>query len=81
MLPPSCHAKLDPYGLALENYDLLREIYEQLLGQRNRELGHVANLIGGTIQTNFWFPQGTKVFTPVPAEQQKKAVQFLLETS
>ncbi len=62
-----------------ENYDLLREIYEQLLGQRNRELGHVANLIGGFVHNNLWYPQGTKVYTPVPAEQQKKAVQFLIE--
>src|SRR5262249_48560909 len=62
-----------------ENYDLLRETYGQLLGQRNRELGHVANLIGGSVHTNFWYPEGKKVFTPVPADQQKKAVAFLIE--
>ncbi len=62
-----------------ENYDLLREIHEQLIAQRNRELGHVANLVGGFVRTNFWYPEGKKVFTPVPADQQKKAVAFLIE--
>ena len=62
-----------------ENYDLLREIHDQLIGQRNRELGHVANLVGGFVRTNFWYPEGKKVFTPVPADQQKKAVAFLIE--
>jgi hypothetical protein len=51
----------------------------RILGQRNRELGHVANLIGGFVRNNLWYPQGMKVFTPVPAEQQKNAVQFLIE--
>ena len=60
-----------------ENYDLLRDLYDQLLGQRNRELGHVANVVGGFVHTNFWYPEGKKVFTPVPADQQKKAVAFL----
>ena len=62
-----------------ENYDLLRDLYAQLLGQRNRELGHVANVVGGVVHTNFWYPEGKKVFTPVPADQQKKAVAFLVE--
>ena len=62
-----------------ENYDLLRTIYQELLNQRNRELGHVANVVGGSVHTNFWYPDGKKVFAPVPVEQQKKAVQFLNE--
>jgi hypothetical protein len=62
-----------------ENYELLQEVYDQLLGQRGRELGHVINLVGGFVNTNFWYPEGKKVFDPVPAEQQKKAVQFLIE--
>ena len=62
-----------------ENYDLLREIYGQMIGQRNRELGHVANVVGGLIRNNLWYPDGKKVFTAVTSEQQKKAVQFLNE--
>jgi hypothetical protein len=62
-----------------ENYDLLRNMYSALIAQRNRELNHVANVVGGVVRTNFWFPDGTKVYEPVPAEQQKKAVAFLIE--
>ena len=28
-----------------DNYDLLRNMYTQVINQRNRELGHVANLV------------------------------------
>jgi hypothetical protein len=62
-----------------ENYELLGEMYEQLLGQRRRELGHVASLVGGFVRNNLWYPEGKRVFTPVPADQQKKAVAFLIE--
>ena len=62
-----------------ENYDLLRTIYTELIGQRNRELGHVANVVGGLIRNNLWFPDGKKIFSAVTPEQQKKAVQFLNE--
>ncbi len=62
-----------------ENYDLLREIYGQMIAQRNRELGHVANVVGGLIRNNLWYPDGKKVFSAVTAEQQKKAVLFLNE--
>jgi len=62
-----------------ENYDLLRDVYGVLIGQRNRELGHVANVVGGLIRNNLWYPDGKKVFSAVTAEQQKKAVLFLNE--
>jgi Met-zincin/Domain of unknown function (DUF5117)/Domain of unknown function (DUF5118) len=62
-----------------ENYDLLRELYGQLIAQRNRELGHVANVVGGLIRNNLWYPDGKKVFSAVPADRQKKAVAFLNE--
>jgi hypothetical protein len=62
-----------------ENYDLLRSIYTELLGQRNQELQHVANLVGGFVRNNLWFPEGKKVYAAVPADQQKKAVIFLCE--
>ena len=62
-----------------ENYDLLRGLYSELIGQRNRELGHVANVVGGSVRNNIWFPEGKKVYSAVTADQQKKAVQFLNE--
>jgi len=62
-----------------ENYDLLRNMYTELFIQRNRELGHVASVVGGFVQTNFWYPDGKKVYDPVPAEKQHNAVKFLIE--
>src|SRR5262249_50051484 len=53
-----------------EDYDLLDEMYRQLLGQRDRELGHVANNIGGFVRNNVYYGDGDKVYDPVPAEQQ-----------
>lgn len=60
-----------------EDYEQLQSIYSAVLGQRDRELGHVANLVGGVVQNNLWFGQANKVFTPVPSERQRAAVQFL----
>ncbi len=55
-----------------ENYDLLREIYGQMIGQRNRELGHVANVVGGLIRNNLWYPDGKKVFSAVTGYSSRK---------
>jgi hypothetical protein len=61
-----------------ENYDMLRNMYSQLLAQRNRELGHVVSLIGGVTKTNVYFGDGDKPYAAVPTEKQKKAVEFLI---
>ncbi|HEY5614768.1 MAG TPA: zinc-dependent metalloprotease, partial [Bacteroidota bacterium] len=60
-----------------ENYDNLREMYGQVFGQRNRELGHVANLVGGVIRTERIAGQAGIVHTPVTRERQKAAMAFL----
>ena len=60
-----------------ENYDLLRTEYTQLLAQRGRELGHVANMVGGVVRNNQWFPEGTKLYDAVSTDRQKAAVAFL----
>jgi len=62
-----------------EDYELLRNMYQQLLAQRNRELGHVIALVGGSVETNLYFGDAEKRFDPVPAEKQKEAVAFLLK--
>jgi len=62
-----------------ENYDLLRAVYGELIAQRDRELGHVANIVGGFVRNNVWYPEGKKVYSAVTPEQQKKAVHFLVE--
>ncbi len=54
-------------------------MYTQLLNQRNRELGHVVNVVGGFVETNFWYPDGKTVYDPVSGQKQHDAVKFLIE--
>lgn len=61
-----------------EDYEQLRNMYSQLVGQRSRELMHVASLVGGAVQTNFFYGDSDKPYNAVPGEQQKKAVAFLI---
>jgi len=62
-----------------EDYSDLREIYGELIGQRTREFGHVANEIGGVVMTRRVAGQEGVVHTPVPREKQKEAMAFLLK--
>ncbi|MBM3458230.1 MAG: zinc-dependent metalloprotease, partial [Armatimonadetes bacterium] len=61
-----------------EDYDLLQEMYTQVLGQRSRELGHVTAMVGGVVETDYHFGRGAAVFSPVPPDRQRSAVQFLV---
>jgi hypothetical protein len=61
-----------------EDYELLNNMYTQLLRQRDRELGHVANVVGGVVQNNLWYGQRDHVFDRVAAERQRAAVAFLV---
>ncbi|MHC5063932.1 MAG: zinc-dependent metalloprotease [Planctomycetota bacterium] len=62
-----------------EDYSLLDNMYEQLVRQRDRELGHVANVIGGVHRKNLWFGDADRVFHPETKAQQKEAMEFLQE--
>lgn len=62
-----------------ENYRLLENMYERLLRQRDRELGHVVNVVGGEIRTNLWYGDADRIYAPVAAAQQRRAVEFLKE--
>jgi len=62
-----------------ENYDLLSNMYDQLLAQRNRELSHVTAMVGGFEQVNLFFGDADVVYHPIPAERQKEAVKFLID--
>jgi len=64
-----------------EDYELLQNLYSQIFAQRDRELGHVANLVGGVVMNNLWYGHADKVFTPVPSARQRAAVQFLIENA
>ncbi len=62
-----------------EDYSRLTRLYSALQNQRLTELIHVGQLVGGVVETDYHYGHGTAVFKPVPAQQQRKAVQFLLD--
>ncbi|WP_425628743.1 zinc-dependent metalloprotease [Cellulophaga lytica] len=60
-----------------KSYDDLDELYGQVLGQYNRYMGHVSNNVGGVYENYKTYDQEGAVYTHVPKEKQKRAVQFL----
>lgn len=60
-----------------KDYDDLETIYTQLLGQFNRYMGHVAANIGGVYEYYKTYDQDGAVYTHVPKEKQKEAMDFL----
>ncbi len=62
-----------------DDYDLLRNMYGELLGQRGRELGHVVNVVAGMVANNVWYGDGDRVYEPVAPDRQREAVRFLIE--
>jgi len=58
-----------------QNYDLLRELYDQAVAQWGRYMGHVAAVVGGAESQEKY---GTGVrFVPVSKARQREAVRFL----
>ena len=64
-----------------EDYDELGEMYQALWDQRNREMGHVAKLVGGVVETRYHAGRGGDTFVPVPAARQAAAVRFLVDNA
>ena len=60
-----------------DDYELLQNMYTQLVGQRNRELGHVIAMVGGSVETNLWFGDADHRYDAVPGDRQKEAIAFL----
>ncbi len=61
-----------------ENYNNLKEMYGNIIGQRARELGHVANVIGGVVQTTRVAGLAGEVHTHIPPKKQHDALEYLL---
>ena len=62
-----------------KDYEDLETMYEQVLSQFNRYMGHVAANIGGVYKYTKTYDQQGPVFTHVPAEKQERAMEFLQE--
>jgi Met-zincin/Domain of unknown function (DUF5117)/Domain of unknown function (DUF5118) len=62
-----------------KDYDLLSVEYGALLAQWSREMGHVANVVGGVQEINLYYGDANRRYFPNPADYQQQAVSFLLE--
>jgi hypothetical protein len=67
----------DWYKEEAENYTMLNEMYNQVVGQYRRYMGHVTKNIGGIYETPKTYDQDGVVYEPTPAKLQKDAVTFL----
>ncbi|MCX6369268.1 MAG: zinc-dependent metalloprotease [Armatimonadetes bacterium] len=60
-----------------EDFSDLDAMYNEVLGQRSLELGHVLTIVGGVTETEYHVGQsGNPNYTPVPKARQKAAVQL-----
>jgi hypothetical protein len=62
-----------------KDYELLSVEYGALLAQWSREMGHVANVVGGVQEINLYYGDANRRYFPNPADYQQQAVSFLLE--
>ncbi|MFD2101305.1 zinc-dependent metalloprotease [Flagellimonas iocasae] len=68
-------------GKGQKDDDLLMNVHERAIGLWYREMGHVLSMVGGyTVQLKSGDQNGW-VYTPVPMEEQKRALTFLLENA
>ncbi len=64
-----------------ENYGDLEELHGEMLGVWSRYTGHVVSMVGGVEEIRKTADQDGPVYSPVPAEDQQRAVKYLLEES
>ncbi|MCB1127692.1 MAG: zinc-dependent metalloprotease, partial [Verrucomicrobiae bacterium] len=62
-----------------EDYALLENMYDQVLNQWNREMGHVVNVVGGVQEINLYYGDADRRFFPNDAGYQRRALGFLVE--
>lgn len=62
-----------------KNYEDLETMYNQVLSQFNRYMGHVTANIGGVYEYYKTYDQEGAVYTHVSKDHQKKALEFLHE--
>ena len=65
----------------LEDYDLLNDLYDRLVGQWALEMNHVAVVIGGVWRHEKYPDQAGVIHTPVPRARQADAVRFLVDNA
>ena len=60
-----------------ENFSHLQELYNNVIGQWGRYMGHVASNIAGVYENHKTFEQEGAVYSPVSVEEQRRAMDFL----
>lgn len=60
-----------------EEYSDLNEIYNNVIGQWRRYMGHVTTYVGGVYQTYKTYDQGGEVYEIVSKADQRRALAFL----
>lgn len=74
-------AMMASIGKGQKDDDLLMKIHQSAIGLWYRQMGHVLSMVGGyTIQLKSG-DQGGWVYSPVPLEDQERAVTFLSENA
>ena len=62
-----------------ENYDELRELYNQVIGQWGRYAGHVTTVVGGVNEVRKASDQAGVVYATVPKQRQQAAMAWLAQ--
>ena len=62
-----------------KDYEDLDEMYGHVISQFNRYMGHVSNNVGGVYEYYKTADQAGAVYTPVPKDHQKNALQFVID--
>jgi len=62
-----------------DDFAELQDLYNNVLGQWNRYMGHVLVNIGGVTRTRKAYGQTGPIYEIVPAADQRRAVEFLVE--
>ncbi len=65
----------------LKDYDLLDDLYGDLVAQWAREMGHVAVVVGGVYRHEKYPNQSGVIHAPVPRARQAEAVRFLVDNA
>ncbi|WP_196890137.1 zinc-dependent metalloprotease [Aureivirga sp. CE67] len=68
---------IDWTGEKGEDYDNLKDMYGQLIGQYNRYMGHVSSNIGGVYEYTKTYDQKGPVYVITPEKHQEACMKFI----
>ena len=60
-----------------EDFDMVQEMYDEVVSQYRRYVNHVAKWVGGIYETRKTYDESGPVYEPAPAQRQREAVAFL----